>query len=361
MHQVLFRIPIPLPNMPDGIPIYGFGAMLFVAFFLTTWLAGRRGEKEGIPAARIQDLAIWLFVGGIIGARMAHVILEREGNLLERFADFFKLWDGGLVLYGSLAGGLVGFFAAYYFAFRKQQISPSKMADVLAPSLAVGICLGRIGCLLNGCCFGEVACSHCPSMEFPMSSPVRFALVQRGLQTPAGFLTSRVPGGKVVVEAVAPDSPAARSGLLAGDTIVAVNGDELKHPTDYNESLLGGWPRGKQDLTLAVTHKDSKEPVTLPAFRPETLGVHPTQLYESISMALLFLVLTFYFPFRRRAGEVMALFCICYGIHRFLNEMLRADNDRPIGFERYTSVALVVGGALLLLWLRRPVVQKAEG
>src|SRR5262249_32514251 len=53
----------------DSIPVYGFGMMLFLAFLACTWLGGRRGEREGISRETIQDIAIWVFVGGLLGAR----------------------------------------------------------------------------------------------------------------------------------------------------------------------------------------------------------------------------------------------------------------------------------------------------
>src|SRR5262245_27595669 len=80
MYQVLFEIPLRagldwLPNwMPLRIPIYGYGMMLFVAFILCTWLAGRRAEKEGISKEVIQDLALWLFVGGLLGSRIVYLL-----------------------------------------------------------------------------------------------------------------------------------------------------------------------------------------------------------------------------------------------------------------------------------------------
>ena len=75
MRQVLFYIPIHIfPNLPDGLPIYGYGFMLFLAFvaciFLSSWLA----RKEGIPKEMLQDLAIWIFVCGILGARITFMI-----------------------------------------------------------------------------------------------------------------------------------------------------------------------------------------------------------------------------------------------------------------------------------------------
>ena len=76
---------------------------------------------------------------------------------------------------------------------------------------------------------------------------------------------------------------------------------------------------------------------------PWTLRLHPTQLYETVSMVLLFLVLSAYYPFRRHDGQVMALMMVGYSMHRYVNELLRAD-QRPVGFEAWTSVVLFAAG-----------------
>jgi prolipoprotein diacylglyceryltransferase len=363
MQQVLFRIPIKIPGwVPEGIPIYGFGTMLFVAFFLCTWLACRRGEKEGIRKQTLQDLAVWFFVGGIIGARLTFLLVEAEpgqswsARLLYALTQFYKIWDGGLVLYGSVIGGLVGYGLAYVLVFRKQGLSSWKLADVIAPPMAVGLCLGRIGCFLNGCCYGAVACPDCLQVHFPLSSMPRFALVKEGFQTAAGFTMSDTAEDDRTVGAVAADSPAAHSGLRSGDILVKLrdfplSGEEraITSYRDLENDLGPFWIRGKNDLALTV--KRGNEEIALPAFRPQTLGLHPTQLYESFSMLLVFLLLTAYFPIRRHPGEVMALFMFCYGLQRLLVEMLR-DDPRPVGLEKYTSILLMVAGPLLFVGLR---------
>src|SRR5437763_7387863 len=183
MRQVLFRIPITWP-FPDGIPVYGFGLMLFLAFVLTTWLASRRAEKAGVNKERLQDLAIWAFVGGLLGARVVYMI-QYHGTILSW--EFFKIWEGGIVYYGSLAGGAIAFTLAYYKFFRQLHVPWLRLADIIAPSLALGLALGRIGCYLNGCCFGNVACPDCLQAHFPLSAPPRYDLVKKGFQTAAGF------------------------------------------------------------------------------------------------------------------------------------------------------------------------------
>ncbi len=343
MQQVLYRIPLKIAGWPpDGIPLYGFGAMLCVALILCTWLAGRRAQQEGIRKEHIQDLAIWLFVGGILGARFT--FLYTQGG---SFWDFYRIWDGGLVFYGSAIGGLVGYFFAYRFTIRKQGLSTWKLADVIAPCVALGLCIGRIGCLLNGCCYGSIACPDYYPVHYPLSSFPYYELVAKGYQTAAGFTMSEAnPDEDRTVGSVDPTSPAAASGLRAGDIIVGADGKPIRNYRELVDHLV---PPKEKDLALLV-FRDGKE-VELPSFRPKSLGLHPTQIYESISMALVFLLLMAYWPYRKRPGELMAVLMFCYGLQRYLVEMLRADS-RPIGFEKYTSLLLVAAGLGLWLVLR---------
>src|SRR5262249_49127231 len=222
----------------------------------------------------------------------------------------------------------------------------------------------RFGCLLNGCCFGDVACPKCWGLPFPIHSFAWGPEVERGYQTAAGFTmnVSRADDDAVVA-AVDPRSPAARAGLRAGDIIIRVDPDKewaagrpiktyhdlelyVLHArtTPLPEGESSTWPRGKTTLQFTV-RRDNLE-VELPPFAPETLSLHPTQVYESISMLLLFALLEAYYPWRRHDGEVMALFLTCYPIHRFLNEMLR--NDTPA--EAF-GMTLSENGSLILLLL----------
>ncbi len=362
MQQVLWRIPIPWTDI--RIPIYGFGMMLFLAFILCTWLASRRARRVGIAPEQIQDLVIWLFVGGLLGARTCHLLFEQKPQGLVWFLQQLpQIWNGGIVFYGSVVGGLAGYLGAWWFIFRKHRTSTRALADVLAPSIALGLCLGRIGCLLNGCCYGQVACADCavyPILHFPLSAPAGSTLVHTGVQTAAGFtFDPDQPTEGVRVGRVVPDSPAWNAGLRPGDVIVRAN----DHPITTAQDLSGylndpdQW-RGQAKLALTVKH-EGKE-TDLQPFTPRTVGLYPTQLYESVSMFLLLLLLLAYEPFRRRDGQIMALLMVGYGIHRFLNEMLR-DDPRPEGFESYTSVVLVAAGLALWLWLQlKPAAKEME-
>ncbi len=354
-------------KMPQGLPIYGFGMMLFLAFIICTWLAGRRAEREGVAREHIQDVTIWLFIGGLIGARLTFLRAEKHMSVEEMLHEFYKIWDGGIVLYGSVLGGLVGYLFAYLLIFRKYRLSTLKLADILAPSIAVGLCLGRFGCFLNGCCYGQVACPACHvyAVHFPLSAPAREGLVEQGYQTPAGFTLAHQQPKDVGarVGKVDPHSPAFYAGLRDGDLIVRANDCDIEArdieeagktilPVDMlTRCLVYNWPRGETQLRLTIKHDKDDKPVELHPIAPRTLGLHPTQLYEVVSMSLMFLLLTAYYPLRRRQGQVMAVLMAGYGVHRYLNELLR-DDPRLQGLESYTSIFLIVAGIALWAYLQ---------
>jgi len=213
--------------------------------------------------------------------------------------------------------------------------------------------------LLNGCCYGNVACPDCPALHFPLSAPPRYHLVAKGYQTAAGFTLKE--SERLAIAQVEPGSAAEQAGLKPGDVIRQINGNKVAND-DVLASYLGQeeWPRGKNDLTLTIQRPDggggpavAKE-ITLPAFAPKTIGLHPTQVYETISMGLLLAVMLLYWPFRRRDGELMVIFMLGYAVHRFLNEMLR-DDTAPV-FAGMTlsengSILVFIAGLALLGWL----------
>ena len=134
-----------------------------LAFLAGIWTAARRAPFGGIPGEKLLDLGPWLIVGGIAGARLLYVISYWP----ERFAgqplsELFMVWNGGLVYYG----GFIGAALACIVYARVRKLPLWKLADVMAPSVALGSAFGRIGCFLNGCCYGR-AC-HLPwAVTFP--------------------------------------------------------------------------------------------------------------------------------------------------------------------------------------------------
>ena len=347
MRPILFHIPLSWlnSNWPD-LPLYGYGLLLFLAFLTCNWLGQRLCRKQGIDPRFIPDLMIWLFVAGIAGGRLVFVVHYWD-NFAEDRLQIFKLWDGGLVLYGALFGGALGYFAYDFFVLQKAGVSKWKMLDVVAPSIALGVALGRIGCLCTGCCFGNVACPDCPAIHFPYGAPAYKTMArQRAVQTSFGFLLAE-RGMQVV--AVEPGSNAETAGLKPGDVLIEVNDVRVRSLEDV-AALPPPYKFG--------VFREGRT-VTLTPFAPTSIGLHPTQIYETISMGLLLFFLLSYFPYRSREGELMVYLMLGYGVHRFLNEMLRTDTD-PVAFgltlSQNISVGILIGGAILgvLVWRRGP-------
>jgi phosphatidylglycerol---prolipoprotein diacylglyceryl transferase len=419
MFQVLFHIPIFKDEFPpDGIPIHGFGVMLFITFILGVWFLGwqsRRNTGTNLPRERNQDLVIVLFICGLVGARITYMI---QYGVPAR--QFFRIWEGGIVLYGGIIAGILAYLAFFYLVLRRAGVSFWKLADVVGPGLALCIALGRIGCFLNGCCYGHVASEGCPSAGFPaLTCPAREDIIEKNAyQTPTGFLVrtgtdernrsseaDRFPPQLVVtlrdttapmqsvVVGVEAESAAERAGLQVGDRIVGVNGrtnagvflvfgpdalvaDVAKEAeaagavvdntggrvriemadvvaarklrnqwppvlhvveTDVFRELVSpsGWQKGDQALTLDVVRQDGTK-ATVGPFVPRTIGLHPTQVYETVSMLLLMVFLLAFHPFRHHDGQTMTLFLACYAVHRFLNEILRNDTA-VVGFNMSLS------------------------
>ncbi|MDX2035414.1 MAG: prolipoprotein diacylglyceryl transferase [Isosphaeraceae bacterium] len=169
MRQILFEIP--------GTPIklFGFGTMLMLAFIGSMWLAARRAKREKLDPELIYDLAIWLFLGGLFGARLFFII--QYWHRMDSIWEVFEIWKGGIVFYGSVIGAAIAF--VIYQRLRRFPILA--MLDVIAPSAALGIAFGRIGCFLNGCCWGD-RCEGIPwAVTFPSRSSPWASQVDQGL------------------------------------------------------------------------------------------------------------------------------------------------------------------------------------
>lgn len=144
MRQVLFTIP------GVGLPLFGYGLLLFIGFLSAMYTAAWRAKREGLDPEIILDIAIWIMIGGLVGARVFFVI-QYWGTAVKNIWDVFTIWKGGIVFYGSVIGATSAFFL--YWRLRPFPLNP--VLDTLAPSVALGVAFGRIGCFLNGCCYGD--------------------------------------------------------------------------------------------------------------------------------------------------------------------------------------------------------------
>lgn len=170
---------------PTGLPIFGYGVMLLCGLISAIALAEVRAQRMGLPAETIMDLALWLIFPGIIGARLFYLIQYRERvyagttSLGDAIFRTINLAEGGIVLYGALLAGAASYFTFCY----RRRLAPLQLADVITPSVFVGIGFGRLGCLLNGCCYGDY-CSLPWGIQFPQGSGPATALVLRGFLPP---------------------------------------------------------------------------------------------------------------------------------------------------------------------------------
>jgi len=213
-----------LPALCDsqGLPIRGYGVMFLLGVVAGTILAAWRAWQRGLDPDLIFSLAFWLFVPGIIGARMFYVIeywaeYQRQ-DLGAMVGDILNISEGGLVAYGGLIGatlGLVGFVW-------KRRLPVLATFDLCAPSFMLGLAFGRIGCLLNGCCFGG-PCDLPWKVAFPFNSPPHVHQVQHGETFVHGVKLSQDATGPVIA-AVEAGSPAEEVGLAPGQRIIEING-----------------------------------------------------------------------------------------------------------------------------------------
>jgi phosphatidylglycerol:prolipoprotein diacylglycerol transferase len=136
--------------------------MLALAFLTAVWLAQRDAKRKGIDPDTVGDMAIWLLISGVLGARLMFVILNPSLFSITRPFDLLKIWEGGLVFYG----GVIAAIPVAIFILKKKGVQVWDFGDLVMPYLALAHGIGRVGCFLNGCCFGKP--SNLPwALSFP--------------------------------------------------------------------------------------------------------------------------------------------------------------------------------------------------
>jgi phosphatidylglycerol:prolipoprotein diacylglycerol transferase len=124
--------------------------MMAVAFVVGTFLGLREARRLGLDEDRVVNVILVTLIASVFGARMLYV-LEHLPEFRREWTSALALWQGGLTLYGGIAAGtFAGLVAA-----RRMRLPVWITADALTPSIALGTMFGRIGCFLNGCCYGR--------------------------------------------------------------------------------------------------------------------------------------------------------------------------------------------------------------
>jgi phosphatidylglycerol:prolipoprotein diacylglycerol transferase len=142
MYPILFKI--------GPLTIHTYGVILAIAFLTGISLAVRQAKVEGEDPEKIFDLCFYIVLAAILGSRLLFVLINYR-FYLENPLNILKLWKGGLVFYGGLLGALA--VGSWYI--KRHQLPLWKLADILAPSIAVGQAIGRLGCFAAGCCYGK--------------------------------------------------------------------------------------------------------------------------------------------------------------------------------------------------------------
>jgi phosphatidylglycerol---prolipoprotein diacylglyceryl transferase len=132
------------------ITIYSYGVLLAAAYLLGLWLAARRARQAGLDPNKVLDLGIWVIIAALIGAKALLFIVDFD-QFTSSWQEFTTLLRSGGVFYGGLIAAVV----VCIYQLRKHRLPLWTSGDLFAPGIALGYMVGRLGCLLAGCCFGR--------------------------------------------------------------------------------------------------------------------------------------------------------------------------------------------------------------
>ncbi len=142
MYPVLFHI--------GGFKIYTYGFFVASGFMAAMWFSKKNAGNSGIHPDMIADLFFVILGCAIAGARILYVAINFRFYRTNLF-EIFRIWNGGLVFFG----GFIAAFAGCVFFVHHKKLNFWKTADIVAPGLALGHAIGRIGCFFAGCCYGK--------------------------------------------------------------------------------------------------------------------------------------------------------------------------------------------------------------
>lgn len=325
MHPELFEIPF------IHLTVKSYGLMMVIAFLAAIFLI-RHLSRDITPDPQfITNAALYSLIAGVVGARLFYVIHhfnQFQGHPLSTFA----IWQGGL----ELLGGVLSAVAVIFFYLRYHKLPVRRYLDILAIGLMLALAFGRIGCFLNGCCFGKP--TNLPwAVRFPYWSHAYHSQVKPDLERnrpePHMKLPSEFFFGR--------DGP-----LYLGLKPYEYLSVQQKEMLKANDQLC-------------------------------SLPVHPTELYSSANGAVLCLIL--YFFWRRaqktgrglfsKPGQVFGLMFVLYGITRFFIEFLRDDNPFEYAWwavykggtvSQNLGIYMMVFGLLLILIFQRMKTQTSK-
>ena len=287
--------------------------MMVIGFLAAVYVIRRLSRDITPDPQLITNAALYSLIGGVFGARVFFVLHHLNDFKQEPIA-VFKIWNGGLELLGGVI--LAVTIILFYLIYHKLPIR--KYLDILAIGLMLALAFGRIGCLLNGCCFGKP--TDLPwGIRFPYNSFAYQSQINPNLER-------NRPEPQLIL------------------------------PQDEYSAFIdkyGHWhPKKFEHLT-----DEQKKEVTTGKYR--CLPIHPTQIYSSLAGIVSCLLLFLFWQRSQKSAKIVAksgstfsLMFILYGIIRFFMELLRDDN--PFEFDGLTisqniSIAMIILGSILII------------
>jgi phosphatidylglycerol:prolipoprotein diacylglycerol transferase len=142
MHPLLFEV--------GQFPVYTYGVLLAAAYLTGLWLAVRRARARGLNGDRVMDLGIWIIAAALVGAKLLLLVVEFDYYSTNP-RELLSMVRSGGVFYG----GLIVAVAVAFWYMRRARLPLWPTTDAFAPGIALGHVVGRVGCLMAGCCYGR--------------------------------------------------------------------------------------------------------------------------------------------------------------------------------------------------------------
>jgi len=373
MMPVIFRIPF----LGRDIPSYGL--MMMIGFMLAIVWAARRAAKSKANPDVVLNCGFIALIAGVVGCRFMYVVhywdqFKNRGDAGQVFMAIIDVTKGGLEFYG---GFILTVIAVVIWLRWREKVSLRWYLDILAPSAALGLAFGRIGCLLNGCCFGGV-CELPWAVRFPFGSPAALQHWQR-----------KLPEAELREELIFIDEPTGLAQSLSRE-ILTVPEEDIAQAEATIAELPGQIAARQAELSRASNNADrqrltrelAKLNRKLEAARREHVGihtqmqkygltfaelraiaaehrslpVHPTQLYSMVTAALIAFLLSVVYWRRTRDGQVVCALFVIQPLARWLIEVIRADNPvDAMGFtiSQFLAICMTIAGLIGFWVLRR--------
>jgi len=366
MMPVVFRVPLLHWDVP------GYGLVLMLGFLLSVIWAARRAARSGASPDVVLNCAFIALLGGVGGARLMHVVhywdqFRIYDNWLAIVIAILDVRKGGLEVYGGVITAIVG--TVVYLALARHSIR--WYLDIMAPSTALGMGLGRIGCFLNGCCWGTV-CDLPWAVRFPFGSNAmaeQWYAGEPGMDLPKELIF--FPPGGVGADGRAA-YPIARDVLWATDAditrakavldrqsqlrtqLTAAKTDGDRRQVQMELAKLAGCSAAAAASYASIVNALDTYGLTLAQLKAlarqhPAQPVHPTQFYSTIMLVLLVLLLNTVYWRRTRDGQVICTMLVIEPWTRYVLELLRADNPLDtLGFTVSQFLAIVLSTVGLL-------------